>query len=261
MAPHPGNDMAEAVAPPNRKRTSYSIYCWLISSLILIIFGPLIVAWPGSRAQRRGIARIAARLLFRLAGMPLRIEHLDRLPPGKHLLIVNHTSFLDGLILSAVLPASPGYAFVARQQFRRQVLLWPLLHAVGTVILHKHASHDAQSNVDLLAAVLLRGENLVIFPEGGIERTAGLRPFHTGAFVVAARCGVPVVLAGIKGARQALPLRTWQPCRTPITISIGAVVAPESIGENTLENIAQTARETIAQLAGEPVRPASEREP
>lgn len=242
-------------------RLAYSTYCWLLFCVILFVFGLLIVIWPGPRAQRRRIAQGGARLLFRSAGLPLRAEGLERLPHGTHILIVNHGSFLDALILTAVLPASPGYAFVARQEFRSQVLLWPLLRAVGTIILQPHSSHAGQANIERLATAVRAGENLVIFPEGAIARTPGLRPFHSGAFVVASRCRIPVVLAGIRGARRALPLKTWQPFRTSITVALGGALQPRGNDEGELNDLADAARQAMAPLADEEIVPASCCEP
>jgi hypothetical protein len=45
------------------------------------------------------------------------------------------------------------------------------------------------------------GQSLVIFPGGRLARAPGLRPFHMGAFVVAAETGVPVVPVAIRGTR------------------------------------------------------------
>ncbi|OWW21164.1 hypothetical protein AYR66_18465 [Noviherbaspirillum denitrificans] len=199
--------------------------------------------------------------MFRSACIPLRVDGLDRLPKHPHILIANHASFLDALILTAALPASPGYAFVARQEFRSQALLWPILRAVGTIILRPHTDHAAHANIERLRERLEEGDNLVIFPEGAIARAPGLRPFHSGAFVIAARHGVPIVLAGMRGARQALPLKTWQPVRTPLMVVVHAVWQPGDDHDGSPEDMAQAAREAMAPLAGEDIVPSTCSEP
>lgn len=261
MTPQERKDMPAAIEDGPPGHAVYSLYCWLLFSVILFAFGLLIIFWPGKPARRRQLARTGARLLFRLARLPLRSEGLERLPSGQHIVVANHTSFLDALILTAALPAPPGYAFVARQEFRSQVLLWPLLRAVGTVIVHGHASHATPTNIERLADALENGENLIIFPEGDIRRTSGVLPFHSGAFVVAAKCRVPVVPVGIRGARQALPLKSWQPACTPVAVLIGPVLRPEGDEGRPPDDTAQAAREIIALLAGEALVPAPGRKP
>lgn len=232
---------------------AYGIYWWAVFCAVLLAFGFLIVSWPGTRAQRRRIARFGARLLFRLTGMPLHVDGLDRLPSGPHILLVNHTSFLDPLVLTAAMPVPPGYAFVARQQYRSQALLWPLLRAVGTVVLHRHGSHASPSNIDILLSAIRSGQNLIVFPEGAIHRTAGVRPFHSGAFVSAWQAGTSLVVAGIHGARKALPLKSWRPVRTGISVRIGAVLDPHDIDKTTMEKYTQVARDRMAPLTGEKI--------
>lgn len=241
-------------------RCLYASYCWVFFGLILIAFGLPIVFWPGTRAHRRSVARAGARALFWVARMPLETTGMEHLPKRNHVLVANHASFLDALILTAALPASPGYAFVARQEFRSQILLWPLLRAMGTVILHEHTA-STPSNIERLTAALQDAQNLVVFPEGGIHRSPGLRPLHTGAFIAAGELGVPVVPAGIEGARQALRLKTWQPIRTRITVRIGDVIEPAGTDEAAVQGVMSTARERMAALAGEALFPGVLREP
>ena len=73
------------------------------------------MAIPRPRVARR-IARLGARLLFRLAGVSLSAIALDRLPRTPHILLVNHASYLDAIALTALLPSDPGYAFAAKRE-------------------------------------------------------------------------------------------------------------------------------------------------
>lgn len=230
---------------------AYGMYCWVTAIVVLLVFGLLVTAWPGSIAQRRRIARAGARILFMLAGMPVEVSGVGHLPRGTHILLANHTSFLDALVLTAALPPSPGYAFVARQEYRSQALLWPLLRAVGTVVLHENSDHSAPPNLKILSQALRRGDNLVIFPEGGIKREPGVQAFHSGAFIAAAQAGIPVAVAGISGARQALPLKKWRPSRACIAVRIGSIFRPGIGDAAAFTECMETAREQIAELAGE----------
>lgn len=254
-----GEDPAAGTADTPRGTMGYSAYCWMLFCIVLLVFGLLIVIWPGTYATRRRIARLGARLLFRAARMPLHARGLEHLPERTHILIANHASFLDALILTAALPASPGYAFVARQEYRSQALLWPLLRALGTIILHTHESHAAPDNLARMSTALDAGDNIIIFPEGGIVNLRGLGPFHSGAFVLAARQNVPIVMAGIHGARKALPLKCWRPLRTPVTVTIGDALHMNEFGGNAPENIARLARASVAILAGAEAAPAPSR--
>lgn len=229
---------------------AYGCYAWSVFALIMLCFGvPVLLLRRPS--QGRPVARFGARLLFWLAAVPLSVKGLDRLPHRSHVLVVNHTSFLDGLVLTALLPARPGYAFTVRQEFEIQRLLCPLLKGLGAVVLgHSRAGHGA-SNADLMTAALRRGKNLVIFPEGGFSPEPGLKPFHSGAFVAAANANAPVAVAGLRGTRSALRPRTWLPRRVGITLEIGPVLTPSGNDQDAIAQLSATARRVMAPLSGE----------
>lgn len=172
------------------------------------------------------------------------------LPVAPHLLVVNHTSFVDAIVLTALLPVPPGYAFTAKQQFRVQSAFCPLLRALGTIVLHPHDAHHA-SNIELFATALARGKNLVIFPEGGFRPEPGIAAFHSGAFVAAAKVQVPVVVAALRGTRQALRLGTWLPRHTSIELEIGPLFMPDGDNADSITRLQHAARNAMLALTHE----------
>jgi 1-acyl-sn-glycerol-3-phosphate acyltransferase len=226
----------------------YSAYAWSLVALLLPPVGALIMALRRP-ALARPVARAGARLLFRLAGMPIAARGLERLPGAPHILLVNHGSFIDGVALIALLPPTPGYAFVVRQQFPVQRLLCPLLRALGTVVLMPAGAGSHAGNAALIADALRRRGSLVIFPEAGFVPQPGLRRFHSGAFVVSAGTGAPLVPAGLRGARQALRPRLWVLRRTAITLEIGTALDARA---GDMARLMASARATLLALSGEP---------
>ncbi|SMP49796.1 lysophospholipid acyltransferase family protein [Noviherbaspirillum suwonense] len=225
-----------------------STYAWSLAAVLLPVFVLLIMALRRP-ALARPVARAGARLLFRLAGMPVAARGLERLPGVPHILLVNHSSFIDGIALVALLPPTPGYAFVVRQQFPVQRLLCPLLRALGTVVLMPAGAGSHAGNAALLVQALRRRGNLVIFPEAGFVPEPGLRRFHSGAFVAARRTGAPLVTAGLRGARLALKPRRWLLVRATMSLDIGAVLDPR---HGDMRLLMAAARAALLRLSGEP---------
>jgi len=246
----PSAPLARRRGPGRLAACLYGAYAWAAFALVLLAFGTAIVALRRP-ARARPVARAGCQLLFRLLGMPLSAHGLERLPPAtqRHLLLVNHSSFLDGLALVAMLPARPGYAFVVRQQFRIQGLLCPLLRALGTVVLAPASAGSHAGNAARIAHALRRRGNLIVFPEAGFVPEPGLRRFHSGAFVTAAQAGCPLVVAGLRGAREVLRPRGWLPRRAALTLEIGPTLQPdrEDIGP-----CMRAARQAMLALTGEP---------
>jgi len=230
---------------------SYGCYVWLVFLALVFTCGGLSILL-GRPSLGRRIARFGVGLLFRVIGMPLTVAGLDRLPSRPHVLLVNHTSFLDALALIALLPSTPGYAFTTKQQFRSQRMLCPLVRSVGTVVLENTGVRHGAPNVERMAAILRIGINLVVFPEGAFRPEPGLQPFHAGAFVAALRAHAPLVTAGLRGARTALPLGTWMPRRTAIHLEIGsAFVVPDDADQATIDQFIAATHHGIAALCGE----------
>lgn len=228
----------------------YGCYTWIVFAVLLLAFGGLAML-SGRVVRARRLARFFARSMFRLAGIPLSVTGLDRLPAQPHVLLANHTSFLDALVLTALLPASPGYTFIARREFPLQILLFPFLKSVRTIVLKQPGKMHHGQNMDIIRSALERGENLMLFPEGKFTPEPGLRPFRSGAFVAAAQAKAPIVVAGLRGARRALRLGTWLPKRTPIALEIGPTLTPCGMDMEAVHTFMAVARMAMMPLTGE----------
>lgn len=91
------------------------------------------------------------------------------------------------------------------------------------------------------------GRVVVVFPEGTRSRTGNLARFHTGAFRLAARAGVPVVPVAIVGTRGLLPPDAKTPRPVPVEVRFGAPLHP---GRPDAGEAARSAVEAL--LAGGP---------
>lgn len=233
----------------------YGAWAWaVLAALALPCGGPIAVL--GRPSVGRRLARTGARLLFRLTGTPLSATHLDGLPPGPHVLLVNHASYLDAIALTALLPAVPGHAFTAKREFEGQPAMRRLLAGLGAVFVERVDARRGADDVEHMAAALARGEPIVVFPEGTFDRDAGLNPFHAGAFLAAAKAHVPVVVSGLRGTRSALPAGTWWPHRTPIEFEVGQVCAPPAPDWASTVRLRDECRAAMAVLCGEFAKPA-----
>jgi 1-acyl-sn-glycerol-3-phosphate acyltransferase len=228
----------------------YGCHAWIVFAVLLLAFG-ILAPFTGSVQRVRRLARFIARWMFRLSGIPISATGLEGLPAEPHLLLVNHASFLDGILLTALLPATPGYAFTTRQQYTLQSLLWPFLSSLRLLVLKHHESNHHTVNVEILKSALQRGTNLVIFPEGGFAAEPGLKRFHSGAFVAAAQAQVPIVVAGLRGTRNALRVGTWMPKRLPLSIEIGPVLTPRGTDTKATHELMLAARAAMVPLIGE----------
>ena len=232
------------------RRWAFAIWCWLIFALLALPIATLVIVVRNPPLGRRLVAA-AARLLVALSGMPLAIEGIEKLDNGAPLLLVNHCSYLDALILCAALPPRLGYRFVAKRELVAQPAIRAFLRGLGTLFVERFEAAGSARDVEEIVAALRRDERLLIFPEGTFSREAGLKAFHLGAFVAATAARVPLRVCALRGTRLALRDQTWMPRREKISLTIGERAEPDGADWAAAVRLRDTTRAQMLQLCGE----------
>lgn len=187
---------------------AYGLYAWTMFALCALLAVTLVLLLPGLDRRRRAASAIARGYLL-LIGIPLRRLHADRLPPGQSVVVANHASYIDGLVMKAALP--PRFSYVVKREMDGVPLAGLLLRRIGTEFVERFDRHKGASDARRVLRTAASGRSLVFFPEGTFAAEPGLLRFHTGAFATAVRAGCPVVPAVIRGSRQILPSHRFLP--------------------------------------------------
>jgi 1-acyl-sn-glycerol-3-phosphate acyltransferase len=231
---------------------AWGLWARLVFAVGVAVAWPFVVAAPG-RGAARALARNVARAILRLARMPVRTEGLERLARARRpcVLVANHASEIDALVLAAALPA--WFGFVAKIELSRSAWLRIPLAKLGTLFVHRAPSEGGPSDTERAIERVRGGDSLLFFPEGTFRRRRGLLPFHRGAFVAAAAAGAPIVPVALIGTRAALPDGGSLPRRVAITVIAGEAIEPPS-GDVKAAALAlrHVARRFIAERCGEP---------
>jgi 1-acyl-sn-glycerol-3-phosphate acyltransferase len=114
--------------------------------------------------------------------------------------VANHASYLDGIILTAALPA--GFTYLIKQQMARVPIAGFVLRRLGSAFVDRNDPNDRQRIARALVGLAVKGDALGFFPEGTFDASPGLKPFQLGAFSAAARANLPVVPIVIYGSRH-----------------------------------------------------------
>jgi 1-acyl-sn-glycerol-3-phosphate acyltransferase len=168
---------------------------------------------------------------------------------GAYVVAANHMSFVDGLALIEAFP-SP-LVFVAGDELAEQRLAGPFLRRLGCEFVNRAAVAKEVAGARKLTEVLRSGRPLAVFPEGGLDRAVGVRPFRLGAFGAANEVGVPVVPVGIRGSRDVVRPGTKFPRRGRVEVSIGDPIRTRSSGWEATLQLSAAARSAICDLSGE----------
>jgi 1-acyl-sn-glycerol-3-phosphate acyltransferase len=169
--------------------------------LTLLCFLPGISRIPaGGMSLRKRAHRTWQRVSLRLFGVRLSIS--GRLPEGGCLVVANHISWLDILVLQAVWPMW----LVAKSEIRGWLLIGWLAEVGGTLFIVRGRLESRQRISRRMAALLRRGERVGIFPEGGIRPEPGVGRFHAPLFGPAIRSRNPVVPVALRYERDGADL-------------------------------------------------------
>ncbi|THF62228.1 bifunctional acyl-ACP--phospholipid O-acyltransferase/long-chain-fatty-acid--ACP ligase [Pseudothauera rhizosphaerae] len=141
------------------------------------------------RTLLKSILHAIARVLFRV-----RVEGRMPAPTDRLLVIANHESFLDGLLLGLFLPLDP--VFVVHTT----VVKKPLFRLALALVDHLAVDPTSPMAMKRVVRLLESGRPVVIFPEGRITTTGSLMKTYDGPAFVAARTGATLLPVRIDGA-------------------------------------------------------------
>jgi len=200
----------------------WAAWAWTAYLAILPLAWLLIVLAPTLHLRRR-FARMSARLALALAGLTPKVEGLQHLAGDAPCIVVaNHASYVDALVLTAALP--PRFAYVAKQELLAKPGASIPLRRLGSVFVERFDSARGAEDTGVLEDRARSGDALVFFAEGTFRSAPGLLPFRLGAFVVAARCGLPVIPLTLTGTRTLLRGEEHRPHFSRLHVQIGPPV-------------------------------------
>ncbi len=199
--------------------------------------------------RRWRFAYRAIRTFARAVGVRLVTEGDLEWPPYEAAVVIaNHSSFLDGIVLVGSIPEP--VCVVAASEFARRPFVGAVLKRLGAEFIHRGDSQQVSRDTRNLLRRLREGDRLLIFPEGSLDERSGLRPFQLGAFFLAAQAGVPVVPLGVVGSGTVLWPGRYLPSRGTIEVRVGELVLPVGRRREDLLRLSECARNQLLQLSG-----------
>ena len=169
----------------SRVRIAVRAVALIVSLLGAVLGTPVLPA----RLRDRWL-RVCSRACLRSAGVRLRVVGSDRFTePGSGVLVVaNHLSWIDVLVLDAVQPV--------RVLAKREVREWPVIGGLaartGALFVDRAELHALPATVAATTDALRAGAVVGVFPEGTTWCGSAAGRFHRAAFQAAIDAGVPV---------------------------------------------------------------------
>ena len=186
----------------------------------------------------------------------VHVRGRDKIQDGRaYVLVANHRSLGDILILFSL---RKHFKWVSKASVFKVPFLGWMMRMANYVGIERSDSRSRVAMMDECQRQLAEGSSIMLFPEGTRSKTATMRPFKRGAFILACKAGVPVVPIAIVGSSDVLPRDTWifdRMYRQVIQVIVLDAVDPAAVGGDP-ERLAALARESIeAELARHETEP------
>jgi long-chain acyl-CoA synthetase len=196
-----------------------------------------------------GALWVLSRALFRV-----KAPGVDRLPRKyPYLLCPNHVSYLDGFLLSGVIPRR-----VLKRVFflgYHEYFSGPVTAFLGRCLRVLPVSPDKglQQSLRLAAEGLRRGGILCVFPEGERSIDGTVKIFRKGPAILASELGASVAPVGLSGTYESWPRGSGLKGLRPVTIAFGDAIpaqgrSAEAINEDMREAVIALTRASSKRL-------------
>jgi 1-acyl-sn-glycerol-3-phosphate acyltransferase len=175
---------------------------------------------------------------------PVSVTGLAQIPTGPMIVVANHQSYLDPIVLGLAMPRAGAFLAMA------PVFQWPLLGWLADLAGAMPVPAPRGRVLDQAERVLRAGHPVILYPEG--MRTCrggwGSVPLRQGAARLALETGAPIQPVALIGLERVLPKGAhWPQFGMPITVRFGpAFRATDVVGSAQAGDEEAIARVTAA---------------
>ncbi len=192
------------------KAKLYTIWCWTGCAFSTFFWGTASIAgslFSGTGRFQHFCMRRWAKDNLLLSRARVRIEGLENVARDRPMIFVaNHSGLHDILSLAAFLPVQ--FRWIAKKSlFSVPFMGWHMRRS-GYIPIDRENPRNAARSIVKAAEEIRNGVSAIAFPEGTRSRTGDLGGFHSGAFALALRAGVPLVPVTLEGSYRVILPKT-----------------------------------------------------
>jgi 1-acyl-sn-glycerol-3-phosphate acyltransferase len=217
----------------------------ILATMFLGLVSVVVSFFDNSGDAAIAVARFWARILLRVAGVPVTVEGLEKLDPkASYVFCSNHLSYMDTPVVLTHIPVR--FRFLAKSGLFKIPFLGTHLSQAGHIPVPREDPRAALKTMTLAADIIRkRAISMLVFPEGGRSADGQLKPFKEGAAYIAIKAGVPLVPMALIGTYEVLPLGATVFTSRPVTLRVSDPIPTAGLTLKNREELTQTARERI----------------
>lgn len=190
-----------------------------------------------------------ASTVLSATGVRTVAKGLEKLPHEHFVLVVNHQSHFDSLVL--LKHVRRHIRFIAKRELGNIPFFGAAMRRAGNVFVDRSGSgRDRQTMHEAVQAVRERVD-IVFFAEGTRSPDGVLKPFKKGAAMLALEAQVPLVPAAVAGTFEILPKQRWAIRPSPAALVIGDPIPTKGLTMDAGETLTEQAHAAVAALLAE----------
>ena len=178
-----------------------------------------------------------------------QIKGINNMPKGPCILVMNHVSYIDGVLVQYVIGSKlkrKVYFLQSRKWLVKNWWLYPLfVWLLGQI--------PTNGSIAKALAKLKQGEIIGLFPEAGRSRTGKMQKArHSGLAVMAIESGVPIVPIGLEGTFEFWPAHKLLPnFKKSMNVAIGKQMRfkKQKLSKTNIAAINRKVMKTVAKLS------------
>ena len=176
-------------------------------------------------------------------GIRIRVKGKEKIPICPYLLVCNHRSNFDNMVLSAALTDSR-LVFISKPENFKIPFAGAMMRKCNYLSIDRENPRNAIKTVNK-AADMLKNTNarIGVFPEGTRGNAPGVAEFSEGCFLVAKKAHCPIVVATVSGTER---VRKRFPLPTTVYVDILGVISSETVEECRSGELSASAHEIMA---------------
>ena len=200
----------------------------------------------------RAVMYLYIEALISLVLVRLHTRGLEKTPKeGRFLLVCNHLFLADPGILLHCFKKSQ-LSFITKQENQQMFVVGKIMHKILCQPLDRENDRAALKTI-LKCIQLIKDDEVSVgvFPEGYTSKDGKLHPFRPGAFKIAQKANVPIVVCTIRNTRQIF--KNLAKCKsTDVELHLVEVIPAEELkGRSTVEISDRVYESMIADLGEE----------
>jgi len=164
----------------------------------------LVVSFRRDDRHSRSVVRRFTKTLVWLSGCRVALSGAEHVASASAaVLVANHSSFADSVVLAATLPVD--FRFVVNHRAAQYPFIGRAIKRSGHLIVNRDSLASRAKCGHQMQQTLASGETLLIFPEGTAKSSIAMTRLRNGAFRAAVRARRPVVPIAISGTNRIFP--------------------------------------------------------